>query len=511
MRLRSLRWLAVPVLVLIVGGIAVRMLSQPGPFIESFTADHAEVDYEAVEAGLEAVNMSWRAVNLDGGHFMRMEAWVDGRWILIGEHFAPEQTDRIVISHPLSFDLPRYRLTILNAGGAVMAERQLVLHYSSTQSQPIIEQFIAPVRGGIPADAWSRGEVEVPVLWRIAHRTFHQQPVIEQVLMPSGDVIGAPLHDVQRWLPREGERTIPLAPTAADAVFLRLRVVDTGTGQSLADSLITLPVVAEAGAQGAPVPAQPLLDPATTQHVRAIVVRGHSLGNDPGQLLRVGDSNIADDAAVCNFGIGNYELGPYSELQEVIDRFAASFCDQSPAAAASMSAASLLDPMWAADEQCRPNETPLACGIRLLRPTVALIYIGVQDVDRLSWTAAEPPETYRDHLNCIVTVLADEGVVPIVSTFPTGYTFHNDGSAERLNQMIVEVAAEQHIPLIDLRAETALYPNRGVDVDGFHMSTPPGGTTRFTGNEAVYARTLYELRVLQVLEQLVNATPAELQ
>lgn len=37
------------------------------------------------------------------------------------------------------------------------------------------------------------------------------------------------------------------------------------------------------------------------------------------------------------------------------------------------------------------------------------------------------------------------------------------------------------------------------------MSTPPGGRTSFTGNETLYARTLYELRVLEMLYQIEGA------
>ena len=153
--------------------------------------------------------------------------------------------------------------------------------------------------------------------------------------------------------------------------------------------------------------------------------------------------------------------------------------------------------MWATSDTCLPNETPLDCGIREQQPTYALLYFGVQDVDH-----ALLPRSYRDNLKQILSTLTDHGVIPILSTFPTGYTFHNDGSADALNAMIVQIAAEQHLPLINLRADTVLYPNRGVDVDGFHMSTPPGGKTSFTGNETLYARTLYELRVLEVLHQL---------
>jgi hypothetical protein len=424
--------------------------------------------------------------------------------VLIGQHFEPEKTDRIVVSHPLNFAHPLYRLTILNERGEIIDERRLELSYADTETTPQIVQFIAPVRGGVPADALNNGEMSVPVLWHVENRNYNQQPVIEQVAMPSGEVIAAPLSDLETWLPREGEQTMRLTPVDDDTIFLRLRVVDTASKQPLAENLITLPVVVAPDAAPS-VPALPPLDAVTLDHVRDIYADGQAQGNAPPRFVKIGDSNIAGDSALCNFGWGNYDLGAYTHLQSIIDRFADSFCAESPAAGRSLSSASVLDPMWATDASCLANETPLDCAIRTQRPAYALLYFGVQDLDRISWNPALSPDSYQENLTQILSTLTTRGVIPIVSTFPTGYTFHNDGSADTLNAMIVQTAAEQRLPLIDLRGSTRLYPNRGVDMDGFHMSTPPGGKTRFTGNETLYARTLYELRVLEALYQLERA------
>lgn len=202
-RSRSLRWLTF-------GGLAAALLLASArllfgvtvlrgmqPSIEFYTADRLVVDYPGVEAGLEAVTMSWKAVNVPGDHFMRMEAWVGGRWVLIGEHFAPEKSDRIVVSHPLGFSTPLYRLTILDSSGQIADERRLEIGYSDAETTPRIAQLTAPVRGGIPVDALQNGSVTVPVLWRIEERGYRQQPVIEQVAMPSGAVIAAPLADLE--------------------------------------------------------------------------------------------------------------------------------------------------------------------------------------------------------------------------------------------------------------------------------------------------------------------------
>ena len=501
MKMRSIRWIGLVILVAALGIFGVRVIHGTQPSIESYTADRLAVDYPAVEAGTEAVNMSWKAVNVTGDNFMRMEAWVGEKWVLIGEHFAPEKSDRIVVSHPLSFAHPLYRLTILNGGGEIIDERKLELTYSDAATMPKILEFIAPVRGGVPADALKNSTVQVPVLWHIENRNYNQQPIIEQVSMPAGDVIATPLGDLQKWLPREGEQNIRLSPTQDDTIFLRLRVVDTGSKQTLVDSLITLPVVPKADDNLAvSVPALPPFDKTILDHVRQIYVDGQAQGNTPHSFMKIGDSNIAKDSALCNFGWGNDDLGSYADLQPTVEQFKDSFCATSASAGRSFSSVSILDPMWATSDSCLPNETPLDCGIRTVHSSYALLYFGVQDVDH-----ALSPDSYRKNLAQILSTLTEHGIIPILSTFPTGYTFHNDGSADKLNGVIAQVAADQHLPVINLRASTALYPNRGVDVDGFHMSTPPGGRTSFTGNETLYARTLYELRVLQMLRQLEQA------
>lgn len=506
MHLRPFSHLLMPVTFAIIAVILLTgttLLRAGQPVIEVFTADRLAVDYERVEEGVEAVNMSWKAVGLADQHRMRMEAWVGERWVLIGEDFAPEKSDRIVISHPLTFGHPLYRLSVLDASGTIAAEKYLELSYleAEADAEPLITEFMAPVSGGLQADALNRDELTVPVTWQIRNRGYAHQPVIEQVRMPSGDVIGSPISNLQHWRPRQGQLSLTLAPVDGDTVFLRLRVVDRFTMETLTEQIITLPVVT--------VPQGPLsvdewlhLDDETLAHVRELVAAGQAQGHHPDGVIKIGDSNIAEDSALCNFVSGNYDIGSYTHLQAVIDRFAVSLCAESAAAGRSFSTVSVLDPMWADSADCLPEETPLTCAIRVNKPAYAVIYLGVQDLERLAWNPDIPAESFRENLTTIIQQLTDSGVVPILTTFPTGYTFHNDGSADALNAMLREAAGAAHIPLIDLRGAVVHYPNHGVDVDGFHMSTPPAGRTSFTGNEWIYSRTLYELLVLETLYRL---------
>ncbi len=87
----------------------------------------------------------------------------------------------------------------------------------------------------------------------------------------------------------------------------------------------------------------------------------------------------------------------------------------------------------------------------------ALLYFG-KIWSRIAWNPALSPNTYQDNLKQILSTLTEHGIIPILTTFPTGYTFHNDGSADVLNAMLVQIAAGQHLPLIDLRASILRIP-----------------------------------------------------
>jgi len=68
-----------------------------------------------------------------------------------------------------------------------------------------------------------------------------------------------------------------------------------------------------------------VMDDLTRLHVREIFSKGQSLGRDPQALSRVGDSIIETDQFLVRFGTGDYDLGPFSHLQPVVDYFSPSF------------------------------------------------------------------------------------------------------------------------------------------------------------------------------------------
>lgn len=236
---------------------------------------------------------------------------------------------------------------------------------------------------------------------------------------------------------------------------------------------------------------------AIIRNARNIYNRGIQRGNNPNSLTKIGESNTAGTVYMCPFHYGNYDLGEFGNLQGVVDRFNAtgSWCRYNHTAQNGFTTASVLDPLWATAPECQAGETPLDCELRLNQPSYALIYIGIADM------AYYTPAQFRENLTDLVTELSRRGVVPILTTFPMDDRF-NDGNPQRFNAVIRDVATRQSLPLMDLRAATYEYENRGTGPDGYHLSVRDPESTTFTGDQDVFGRTLRELLTLQMLQQL---------
>jgi Bacterial SH3 domain/GDSL-like Lipase/Acylhydrolase family len=230
---------------------------------------------------------------------------------------------------------------------------------------------------------------------------------------------------------------------------------------------------------------------------RAIYQRGQQRGNNPNMLIKIGESNTAGTVYMCTFHYSHYYLGPYPDLQPIVDRFnsTGSFCHYDYTARSGFAAANLLDPTWAIEPQCQAGETPLQCAYRIYKPSYALIYLGIADMGFYS------EKQFSDSLTNIIRYLSSNGVIPILTTYPMSDTF-NDGKPQSFNAVIRQVAAKQNVPLIDLRAAVAGYDNHGTGPDGYHLSVRDPDFTSFGGDELSYGRSMRELLTLQILKAL---------
>ncbi len=249
--------------------------------------------------------------------------------------------------------------------------------------------------------------------------------------------------------------------------------------------------------------------PAVTDHAIALYRAGLADHHNPRVFSKIGDCMTAASAFLTPFGADNFDLGDYGELQAVLDYFGGipargegftldSFANPGLATASGFNAASVLDPTWIDPNWCQPNESPLACEYRVSRPGLAIIMFGTNDVFYLE--AAD----FDYYLRNVVLKTIQSGVVPVLSTFP-GRPEYPEKSI-LFNQIIVRIAENYDLPLINLWLALQKLPNQGVDTtETIHLTVPGDGNTGILDDEHLQAgytyRNLITLQALDVLRQ----------
>jgi hypothetical protein len=240
-------------------------------------------------------------------------------------------------------------------------------------------------------------------------------------------------------------------------------------------------------------------------HARQIFQQGQRLGNRPNVFSKVGDSITASPLFLSPIGVDQYNLRSYTELQGVIDFYTASnargndnsFYNTSLAAKVSWRAQSVLSPDQADSIFCNAGETPLACEYRLVRPSVALIMLGTNDVPLTA------DVTFEFYMRQVVQVSLDSGVIPVLSTIPPLFRPGLEGRAEQLNAIIVRLAREYDIPLWDYWSALQGLPNSGMASDGVHPDWAPAGhNADFAAEYMQYGTVVRNLTALYALDAI---------
>ncbi len=244
--------------------------------------------------------------------------------------------------------------------------------------------------------------------------------------------------------------------------------------------------------------------PETPRRARRIFAAGEALGNRPQVFSKVGDCHTAAHAYLLPLGVGEYELGPYSFLQTDIGFFSSvsprqgvpnSFENQSMAAASAFNTAAVQDYIWADPAHCEQGESPLECEYRLLMPSIAVITLGSVDVQLYG------PEDFRIWLEQLVQTTIARGIVPVLTTIPTHLDYFYDQSMA-FNGVILDIAQQEQLPLINFWRATRELPNYGLEEDNFHLSHPEDRFISFNGDEHIYGVTLHNLVTMLMLDHL---------
>jgi hypothetical protein len=284
-------------------------------------------------------------------------------------------------------------------------------------------------------------------------------------------------------------------------------------GQSLDPVAMTatLPPIAPTPGPTQPPTAIPTLVPGGEQstdypYISGITLRAHeifalgqAMGNRATVFSKVGDS-ITDNAAFLKpIGQGKYNLRDHVYLQPVVDYYLQetaldgnSFATTSLAAKGGWSVWHEFNTKSANPKYCQADETPLVCEYRVVRPSVALIMLGTNDVMTMS------PGKYEEYMRQVIETSIGMGVIPIVSTIPDFYYQEVGNKVQVMNDIIVRLAAEYQIPLWDYWGSMQELPGQGLSMDGIHPSW--ASPADFTPNFLKYGMTNRNLTALQALD-----------
>jgi hypothetical protein len=194
------------------------------------------------------------------------------------------------------------------------------------------------------------------------------------------------------------------------------------------------------------------------ENVRQILLRGQQIDRNPNAFSKLGDSVTLTDHYLTRFDSGQYDLGVYIHLREAIKHYQGSWARYGVATKIGLHAWSIFDPLWADKEYCLPDENIAACEIRLHNPSVLLIKIGSNDSGAGSY--------FEQNIRQLLDFAIDSGVVPILATKADRF----EGSDDRNNRIIRQLAQEYAIPLWDYDHVAATLPGRGLSGDDVHMT-----------------------------------------
>ena len=204
--------------------------------------------------------------------------------------------------------------------------------------------------------------------------------------------------------------------------------------------------------------------PEISENTLAIYQNGIAQGRDPTNFSVIGDCQAIP--FVFMGPIGRKEVLPPNHEQymwDTIDIFDDSFLHESTSVRGGFTAASILSPMQADPQLCKPGETPLTCEYRLNNP--AFIFITLE-----TWGDPDSIERYESYLREIVEYVLQRGTVPILLT--KADVAEVKESIHIINPAIAKIAYEYDIPLVNFWRAAQSLPNRGIDPEreGFHLS-----------------------------------------
>ncbi len=212
-----------------------------------------------------------------------------------------------------------------------------------------------------------------------------------------------------------------------------------------------------------------------SDHIQLIYERGRFKGLRDDFLLSVGDcnsesgwylENLLDDAPPESGVDASYYESEH--IQSTIDYYSDAFAFKGQSVNSGLNAASVLDPFWASADVCPVGESPLTCDYQLTDSFAALIMFGANDVNVLS------TDGYELAMRDIIETTLERDIIPILSTF-TVRPIEGDAAyaiGVRFNAILVRLAEEYQIPLVNFWLATRDLADKGILEDNAHLTVP---------------------------------------
>jgi hypothetical protein len=152
-------------------------------------------------------------------------------------------------------------------------------------------------------------------------------------------------------------------------------------------------------------------------------------------------------------------------------------------------AATILSPLQADAEVCKPGETPLTCEFRIHNPSILLITLEVGNPQIV--------QHYEMYLRQILDESIAHGVLPVLATKADVAELGN--GVHVINPIIAKLAYEYDLPLWNFWRSAQPLPNHGIDPtrDGFHLS-----------QDGYNLKSFVALQTLDAIRRAVSGLPS---
>jgi hypothetical protein len=276
-----------------------------------------------------------------------------------------------------------------------------------------------------------------------------------------------------------------------------------------------------AGAEWEELPVVPVLGPAVAGHLEKVAARGERAGNRPGIFAKIGDSITASPSFLQALACRSPRLGPWNELRGTLEFFGETSVPrgseeaQCPASNSYSRLGIAAVGGWRAVDALSPRESlpecqglpAVSCELQLLRPSVALIMFGTNDLE--DFTAVQ----FRRDLARLARLVSGAGTIPVISTIPPRARWPFSQRVARFNAEIAALAENRALPLWNFWRQMVEpgVPRRGLSRDGVHPSAlcPPCTAVDFRPAGLRYGYALRNLGALRVLDRLRRRVPLE--